>query len=249
MCDAHNFLLKPHWKGWASTPSQALLPRATGPWVDLTWPLSAETPRLPHFAAPVLRKLVSISEGAAANVSVLETVTHIGTHVDAPLHFVHGAPSFQDIPASRLTGQGVVWRIDVEEYGVVGPELLEQARPRLQPGDFLVLDADWARRAGDPSYLRHPYLSQSAAEWLVAQKIALLGVDWVNPDAPQEKRGDDYLWPVHRTLLANGVLISENLTNVRSLAGQRVEFVFGTINIVDGDGSPSRVLARPLAVE
>lgn len=110
-----------------------------------------------------------------------------------------------------------------------------------------MIDADWTRRFGDPSYFRHPYLSRASAEWLLAQKIGLLGVDWPNPDAPEGKRGDNFLWPVHRTLLAHGVLIAEHLTSVRELAGKRAEFVFGAINIVNGDGAPARVLARPLA--
>lgn len=246
MCDAHGFLTKPHWKGWLTTPAQAPLPPPAGPWVDLTWPFSANAPRLPGFDAPVLRRLRSIRDGSHGNVSIVETVTHVGTHLDAPIHFVEDAPAFQDIPASRLTGHGVVWRIETTEYGVIGAGQLAQARPLLQPGDFLVIDAGWTQRFGDQSYFRHPSLSLEAAEWLVSQKIALLGVDWPNPDAPEEKRGDNYRWPVHRTLLANGVLIAEHLTNVRELAGQRVEFIFGAINIVDGDGSPARVLARRL---
>jgi len=247
MCDAHGFLRKPRWKGWAWTPQAAPAPQqATGPWVDLTWPFSADAPRLPHFEPPRIRRVRAISAGDHGNLSTLETLTHIGTHIDAPVHFVDDAPAFQDVPASRLAGPGVIWRIDVEEYGEIGPQLLEQARPILQEGDFLVIDADWSRRFGDPSYFRHPWLNADAAEWLLARRIGLLGVDWANPDAPAEKRGEDFLWPVHRTLLAHGVLIAEHLTNIGGLSGQRVEFVFGAINIVDGDGAPARVLARPL---
>lgn len=250
MCDVHDFFVKPRWKGWVSTPEAAPLPPATGPWVDLTWPLSTDTPRLSEFPAPKFGKVIAMVDGIGANVSTLEMVAHIGTHLDAPLHFVHDGPSFQDIPVSRLTGQGVVWHLeDIAEYGIIEPEHLEQARPRLRPGDFLVLDADWAGRVGDASYLRHPHLSQAATEWLVEQKIGLLGVDWASPDAAAEVRGDDYLFHAHRILLANGILIAENLTNVRNFRGQRVEFIFGAINIVDGDGSPTRVLARTIAAD
>lgn len=249
MCDAHGFLRKPHWKGWSWTPATppiAAAAAATGPWLDLTWPFSADAPRLPHFDPPRITRVRAISAGDHGNLSTLETLTHIGTHIDAPVHFVDDAPAFQDIPVSRLTGTGVVWPIEVEEYGEIGPELLEAARPRLRPGDFLVLDANWSRRFGDPSYFRHPWLNEAASHWLLRQNIGLLGVDWANPDAPAERRGDDFLWPVHRALLAHGVLIAEHLTNVAPLAGRRAEFVFGAINIVDGDGAPARVLARAL---
>lgn len=246
MCDAHGFPTKTQWQGWNWTPSGAPLPQPTGPWIDLTWPFSAQSPRLPHFEPPRIRRLRAISAGDHSNSSTLETLTHIGTHIDSPVHFVDDGPAFQDVPVSRLTGQGVVWRIEVGEYGEIGPEQLQQARPLLKAGDFLVIDADWSRRFGDPSYFRHPWLNAAAATWLLEQGIGLLGVDWANPDAPAEKRDDDFAWPVHRTLLSHGVLIAEHLTNTSGLAGQRVELVFGAINIVDGDGSPARVIARTI---
>lgn len=133
MCDAHGLLQKPQWRGWISAPSDEPLPPAIGPWVDLTWPFSTDTPRLPHFEAPRVKRVRSIRDGAHANQSSLETLLHIGTHVDAPIHFVDDAPAFQDVPARRLTGPGLVWRIEVGEYEIIEPAHLERARPTLRP--------------------------------------------------------------------------------------------------------------------
>jgi kynurenine formamidase len=49
---------------------------------------------------------------------------------------------------------------------------------------------------------------------------------------------------VHQVLLSNGVLVSEHLRNVAAIAGERVEFVFGALNIAAADGAPARVFAR-----
>jgi kynurenine formamidase len=48
-------------------------------------------------------------------------------------------------------------------------------------------------------------------------------------------------------LLRHGILIAEQLANLRTLAGQLVEILFGTLPIEGSDGSPARVLARPVA--
>jgi kynurenine formamidase len=62
--------------------------------------------------------------------------------------------------------------------------------------------------------------------------------------AARPPRSGFFTWPVHRTLLAQGILIAEQLANLRSLAGQRVEFIFCPLPIAESDGSPARVLAR-----
>ena len=59
-------------------------------------------------------------------------------------------------------------------------------------------------------------------------------------------RSKDYDFPVHNTLLGNGVLIAEHLTNLTALAGKRVEIMFLAINIVGCDGAPARPVARAL---
>jgi len=77
--------------------------------------------------------------------------------------------------------------------------------------------------------------------------VKLVAVDTPTPDLPIARRPPDFIWPVHRTLLRHGILIAEQLANLRALAGRRVEFIFGPLPIVGSDGSPSRVLARPVA--
>lgn len=49
-----------------------------------------------------------------------------------------------------------------------------------------------------------------------------------------------------RTLLRDGVLISEQVANARSLVGRRAEFLSLPLNIVGGDGAPARVLGRAI---
>ena len=89
-------------------------------------------------------------------------------------------------------------------------------------------------------------LSWPAAEWLVDKKIKLLAVDTPTPDIPIHKRPRGFDWPVHHTLLRDGVLISEQVANARSLAGRPAELLFLPLNIVGGDGAPARVLGRAI---
>ena len=61
---------------------------------------------------------------------------------------------------------------------------------------------------------------------------------------PHRPHGFD--WPVHHVLLGHGVLIAEHLTNLRPLAGRRIEAMFLALAIEGSDGGPARVIARAL---
>lgn len=200
-------------------------------------------PRLPIFAAPVIRKLRS-TPADPMNITEIAVACHVGTHVDAPCHFVHGAPSIDQIPLHRLYGEGVVWALEAAPEGVIEVEDLARARPRTRPGDIVILSTGWWRHFEDPLYDRHPSLSVTAARWLVAQGVKLVGVDFGTPDLAVPLRPPGFDWPVHRVLLGAGVLIVEHVTNIGDLTGRRVDVVCLPLPIEGADGSPVRMIAR-----
>ena len=243
MCDT-NDTPGSGWKGWMDIPPNATT-TGHGPWIDLSHMLSDELPTVPFFPKPRFGRIMSQPQHPM-NVTEIQMVVHLGTHVDAPIHFFSDGPAFHEIPLDRLHGKGVVWRIEKEDYGVIDAVDFERARPRLDAGDMLAIDTGWSRHYGTPRYDRHPSLSVAAAEWLVAHKIKLLAVDFVTPDLAVNRRASGFDWPVHHVLLSRGVLVSEHVTNLASLAGEAVEFMFLALNVKDADGAPARVLARKI---
>lgn len=245
MCDTDRSKAGAGWRGWMELPA----PRPgqpAGDWIDLTWPLSATVPCLASFPPPRIERIASIPQ-KPLNITELQMIVHTGTHLDSPRHFYNDGPAFQDIPLDRLMGAGVVWRMTLPPYGVIGPADLERMRPRLEPGDIVAIDTGAAAKVGRPDYDHHPSLSAEAADWLVQQQIKLLAVDMPTPDVAMDRRPEGFDWPVHRALLSRGVLIAEQVTNLGAFAGRRAEFMFCPLNIVDCDGAPARVLARAVA--
>ncbi len=233
------------WKGWIELPA-ASPPDGVGDWIDLSHALNERMPRPAFFPAPRFRRVMSQPE-QPLNVTQMQMVVHLGTHVDAPRHFFSDGPTFDQIPLDRLVGGGVVWRIDKSEHDVIDVADLEKAHPRARPGDIVALDTGWSKHFESHKYEQHPSLSVAAARWLVALRIKLLAVDFNTPDLAINRRPEGFDWPVHHALLGHGVLISEHLRNLESLAGGRAEFVFGALNIENSDGAPARVLARRAA--
>jgi len=245
MCDAPETVGRPGWSGWPVLPQRAEL-RPVGDWVDLTYPLGAQTPRLRTFPPPIVSR-ISEMPAAPLNVTRLEMVVHTGTHVDSPRHFVLDGPPVDAIPLERLTGRGVVVRVDAPPYGVIEPDDLERARPQIEPGDIVAIDSGWGERWGTDDWDRHPALSLRTAEWLVDRGVKLVALDTPTPDQALDRRSPAFDWPIHRLLLSQGVLISEQVANLSRLAATRIELVFSPVPIAGADGAPARVIARPIA--
>jgi kynurenine formamidase len=226
------------WRGW-HTPS----PRHD--WHDLSRVLDSDVERVPSFPAPTVRNYLSMPADPL-NVTELRMVVHVGTHLDAPVHFIPDGPAVEEIPLDRLAGPGVVWRVDAEPFGIIDAAELQAADPPLRAGGMVLLDTGWAARWGTPSYHDNPSLSLAAARWLVQAGAVLLGVDFATPDLAPARRPGDFDWPVHQVLLRSGVLVVEHLCGLTPLAGQRVEVVVGALPVRASDGAPARILARPL---
>ena len=243
MCDICNHA-RTGWKGWLPLPPTRQT-QATGPWVDLSHCLTEELSRISLLPPPSFRRISRMPEDHA-NVTEIQMVTHVGTHLDAPCHFIIDGPSAEGVPLDRLYGPGVVWRIDVPPLGIIEVEHLKAATPSIQRGDIVLISTGWSKHVNSAFYEEHPSLSVAAAKWLVAQGAKVVGVDFSTPDLTVHHRPKDFQWPVHQVLLSEGVLIVEHLTNLDGLEGRSVETMLMGLNIRGSDGMPARIVARPV---
>jgi kynurenine formamidase len=232
----------PGWKGWLDLPAPKIS-GASDPWIDLSHRLTEELSRIPSFPQPRIRQITRIPEHRA-NVTEVHMVVHHGTHLDAPRHFIADGPTMDEVPLERLYGPGVIWQIDAPDRGVINVADLERASPRMRPGDIVLIDTGRARYVNTDRYMQHACLTGEAAAWLVQQGAKLVGVDFATPDLAAHLRPPDFAFPVHYTLLSQGVLIAEHVTGLGTLAGHRAEIMFLGLNIAGSDGAPVRAVAR-----
>lgn len=243
MCDACD-LKNTRWVGWNDVP-EPVTASTGGPWLDLSHRLTEDLSAIPNYPTPSFQKWRTMPE-YPANITLMNMVVHHGTHLDAPNHFISDAPSFDQVPLHRLYGPGVVWTFDATEYGFIDVDDLERARPKVQPGDIVLFDTGWAPKMRTPAYERHPSLTAEAAEWLLAHKVKMIGVDFATPDRAPTNRPEGFYWPVHHILLPHGVLIAEHVNNLRALSNRRIEAFFTGLSIIDSDGAPVRAIARAI---
>jgi kynurenine formamidase len=231
--------------------------------VDLTQPLSEDTPVIqlpPPFAnTPGLtrRELSRYDDrGPAWAWSTLELGEHVGTHFDAPIHWVTGrdGDDLASVPAERLVGPALV--IDKSAEAGEDPDYLltvddvrafEERHGALPEGGWLLLRTGWDARADDQEAFlnggRTPGFDAECARWL-AQETPLVGVgvETVGTDAGAAHSFEPP-FPVHHFMLGAGRYGITQLANLARLPATGALLVVAPLKLVRGTGSPARVLA------
>jgi arylformamidase len=218
-------------------------------WIDLSQ--SSFTPDMPFatsLPAPEFRTVKDVEEDRI-NIQYYCTSTHVGTHVDAPRHFIEGGNTITDLPLDRFAGEAVVLDVSKDEPEEVTVADVEAAAADADggvgEGDIVFLYAGWHEKYGTDAYDPHPWLSVPLAEWFVERGVKLVGVDTITPDIPGPHRPEGWIdFPVHRTLLGNGVLIAEHLANLAPYTGERLDVQGFPVKIHGGDGAPVRFVAK-----
>lgn len=212
--------------------------------IDLTQPFSAEMPHAASMPAPTFETISDVRQDGI-NVQRYCVPTHVGTHVDAPRHFIEGGRTIDEIPLEAFAGDAVVLDVSKESPAEVTVADIRAAPGEVRPDDIVLLSTGWEENYGTPEYDPHPWLSAEAATWLADRDVKLVGVDTITPDLPLPLRPEGWTeFPVHRTLLGSGVLVAEHLTNLAPHTGRRLEVHAYPVKIDGGDGAPARFVAH-----
>lgn len=236
--------------------------------VDLTAPLSESTPviELPDpFANTPGFSLEELSRyddrGPAWYWNVIHTGEHVGTHFDAPVHWVTGQDGHDaaGVPAGELVGPAAV--IDRSAEAAEDPDYLlevddvrawEAEHGALPEGGWLLFRTGWDARAHDQEAFLNaddegnphtPGISVECARWLAEEApVVGVGVETVGTDAGAAG-GFEPPFPVHSFLLGANKYGVTQLQNLARLPATGSVVVVAPLPIEGGSGSPCRVLA------
>ena len=155
-------------------------------WVELSHPLSPRTPHWSGFPDMADTTLFDYPDGFYVNK--FELVSQYGTHVDAPAHFIEGAPTLESFAAEQLVMPLCVVDLcakvrENQDYAASKQDILDweaQYGP-VPEGAFVALRTDWSKRGDldnmDESGQKHyPGWSIECLEYLVKErKVGAIG--------------------------------------------------------------------------
>jgi kynurenine formamidase len=236
--------------------------------IDLTQPLGTDTPVIglppifassPGFSAEVISRYDD--KGPAWYWNTIHLGEHTGTHFDAPIHWATGRDlpdnACDTIPVGRFVGPACVIDVSVEvarnpDFLLMPEHILawEERHGRIPAGAWALLRTDWSKRVSASEFLNvgedgphTPGLHKSASELLAHDRDVLgLGVETVGTDAGQAGRFDPP-FPNHNVMHGAGKFGLASLRNLDQLPPTGAVVIAAPLKIVEGSGSPLRVLA------
>ena len=200
------------------------------------------TPVYPGDPGVEIVQHAAIARGDAANVSLLRFGAHTATHVDAPAHFIEGAPAISETPLDALVGRAWVARvpedtlaIDERHIDELVPRDAERVLFRTRNSAF------WSERPGE---FREDftYVTPAAARALAGRGLRLVGIDYLSVEKFKSET-----FETHVNLLSRGVVILEGL-NLGGVAAGEYELICLPLKLEGGtgDGAPARAVLRTL---
>lgn len=205
-------------------------------WIDISVPLRPGMVVWPGDAPFARTDILRIADGGACNLSQISSTAHIGTHLDAPRHFLENAAGIESLPLDAVIGPARVIAIhdpeaihvaELEPHGIAqGERVLFKTRNS---------EVCWNTDHFQSKFI---YIPPETAQYLVGRGIRTVGIDYLSVDAFDAPGA-----PTHRILLKAGVWIIEGLMLGHVEPG-RYEFVCLPLKIIGGDGAPARAALR-----
>ena len=172
---------------------------------------SAKTPPDPRRLHPE-----DFPDSAFITLDTVTLPTHMGTHIDAPIHYgpnSEGSParSVHELPLEWFYGSGV--RLDLTHKAAGDfitvediKDALDASEHKLKPLDIVLIWTGTDKLWGKREYFSHaPGMGREATEWLADQGIKVMGIDTYGFDRPFVTMLEDFwrtgdrsfLWPAH----------------------------------------------------
>jgi arylformamidase len=177
-----------------------------------------------------------MDKGAHANVTTISSTVHLGTHVDAPHHFLNDHRTVEDLPLDILTGPCYVVQMP-DGIDAITAEVLDRTEISSNMDRILFGTSNshyWVK--GEAKFQEDfVAITEDGAEWLVEHGVKLVGVDYLSVAPYGESE------PTHRVLLKAGVVVVEGL-NLSNVVRGFYDLYCLPLKIAGSDGAPARAI-------
>lgn len=202
---------------------------------DISLPISESLAVWPGDLPVDIRQSSHLAKGDNATVSVLTLGAHVGTHVDAPMHFIPNGAGVDTMDLNVLVGSAIV--VQALTVDSLTAETLESLPipPGIERVLFHTRNSEYWTKGYSTFNKGYVAVTEDGARWLVSRGIRLVGIDYLSV-APFGNEA-----PSHRELLKAGVVIVEGL-DLRGIRPGSYQLVCLPLRIVGIEGAPARAL-------
>ncbi|WP_208591595.1 cyclase family protein [Gracilibacillus suaedae] len=157
---------------------------------------------------------------------------HTGTHIDAPLHMINNADTFETIQLERLVRKVKVLDLEDSKDGITRSDLEAHT---IEQGDFLLCKTKNSYYSSEHFDFNFIYLKEDGADYLVEKEIEGIGIDTLGIERSQDGN------PTHRKLFRDDIIIVEGL-RLKDIEPGEYFMVAAPLKLVGTEAAPARVL-------
>jgi arylformamidase len=207
--------------------------------IDISVLLSCDMPVWPGSTGYSISQVLDMEKGDVANICRLTMDAHVGTHIDAPWHFLKKGPTVEHVDLSRLVGPAEV--VYLPQVDAITAAVLDTLQLRLPTRRLLfrTRNSQLWKRAEKSFEKNFVAFTADGAQWIIDHAIEVVGVDYLSVQRFYDPS------TTHELLLGNGVVVVEGL-NLADVEPGIYEFICLPLKIAGGDGAPARAILRPI---
>jgi arylformamidase len=204
--------------------------------IDVSIPLRNGMVHWPGDAPFSRLQTLHIANGDACNLSQISTSAHIGTHMDAPRHFLADGKGIETMPITATIGPARV--IEIQDPDRIPIHELEPHH--LAKGERVLFKTrnsshHWKTHDFQEQFV---YIPKDTAHYLAKCEVQTVGVDYLSVGGYKIDSAE-----THRALLSAGIWIIEGL-NLEQVEPGNYELICLPLKIVGSDGAPARAVLR-----
>lgn len=206
------------------------------PIYDISLTISPSLPTWPGDPLLELDLFSSMEQGAQVNVTKISACLHLGTHVDAPRHFINDGRTVEQLPLEVLTGPCYVVQLP-DGVEAITAEVLDRTEIPTDTKRVLFGTSNSHYWAKGESRFQTDFvaITEDGAEWLVEKGVQLVGIDYLSISPYSESI------PTHLVLLQAGVVIVEGL-NLSNVMRGFYDLYCLPLKVAGADGAPARAI-------
>lgn len=156
----------------------------------------------------------------------------VGTHMDAPSHFIQGGDNIADIPLEQLIVTASVLHLSEKMHPdllVMPQDILDYEKKwgKIKQGSLVLVHTGWEKFWNDTDRYRNvdssgkmhfPGYHVETAELLLQRGVVGIAIDTLSPDGSNNIPENKY--PVHECILGAGKYIIENAAHLSQMPPQ-----------------------------
>lgn len=171
------------------------------------------------------------------NLSQVKIGLHVGTHGDAPYHFVPKGDTIDQLDLVRCLGPACLIPLDHFPPGEpIGVNHIRPSEAKIRNAPRVLIRTGWDKRFRESDYFeRHPWISPEAAKYLIELGVLTMGLDFPSVDY--------HPYSTHFVLLGSRIFIVENLKGLERLPDHDFSLCALPLKLRGRDGSPVRAVA------